>query len=247
MSSKLKFFLLAILFIFISLQYGWLARKHVANFSTTVTKKYLTITQGFDEFIKEHLKQKRTIRKLKERNSVLEQSAILSVAFASKLNDLLEANGKAPYDPKLELVQAISYANLGNHYRVWLDFEDFDHEKIYGLVYGGYSAGIAISEGGKPLALLQGDPKSIFSVNIGEGDIPGVAMGNGETIHVKYIPLWMEPKIGDEVVTSGKDTIFFPGVPVGKVVEIVLEESYQSVIVRPYASVKAPIYLYAIK
>jgi rod shape-determining protein MreC len=247
MSNKLKFFILIGAFVFVSLQYGSNARYAVSQLSTKTIEVYLSIIQGIHDRIEEHFFQQESIKKLREKNRELEEAALLSVAFASKLNNLLEAQGKSEYDPKLTLVQAISYANLGNHYRVWLDFDDFNTSKIYGLVYQGYTAGIVVSEHGKPLGLLQGDPKSIFSVNVGKDRIPGVAVGNGENIQVKYMPQWTEPKVGDEVVTSGLDTIFFAGIPVGVVTQVVQEESYQSAIVKPYAKVSAPLYMYAIK
>ncbi len=37
---------------------------------------------------------------------------------------------------------------------------------------------------------------------------------------MKYIPIWIEINLGDEVITSGMDNIFFKGLKVGKVVSI---------------------------
>ncbi len=247
MSNKLKFFILVGVFVFISLQYGSSAKNVVSNLSTKSIDAYLTIVEGVQNRIAEHFFQQETIHQLRDKNKELEEAALLSVAFAAKLNGLLEVQGEASYNPELSLVQAISYANLGNHYRVWLEFDDYNASQIYGLVYQGFTAGIVVSEHGKPLGLLQGDPKSIFSVNVGDDKVPGVAIGNGETIQVKYIPQWTEPKVGDEVTTSGMDTIFFAGIPVGKVIEVVQEESYQSAIVQPYAKAHAPLYMYAVK
>ena len=247
MNNKLKFTILIGAFVFISLQYGSNAKLFISNISTSVIKVYLASVNWVDEKIEEHFFQAETIRNLREQNKEIEETALLSIAFAAKLNGLLEAQGKSQYDPKLVLVQALSYANLGNHYRVWLDFDDFNVSQIYGLVYQGFTAGIVVSEHGKPLGLLQGDPKSIFSVSVGENHVPGVAMGNGENIQVKFIPQWTEPKVGDEVTTSGMDRIFFAGIPVGVVTEIIQEESYQSAIVKPYVSAHAPLYMYAVK
>jgi len=247
MNNRLKFTILIGAFVFVSLQYSSHAKLFISNISTSVIKLYLASVNWVDEKIEEHFSQVETIRNLREQNREIEEAALLSIAFAAKLNGLLEAQGKSQYDPKLALVQALSYANLGNHYRVWLDFDDFNASQIYGLVYQGFTAGIAVSEHGKPLGLLQGDPKSIFSVSVGENRMPGVAMGNGENILVKFIPQWTEPKVGDEVTTSGMDRIFFAGIPVGVVTEIIQEESYQSAIVKPYVSAYAPLYMYAIK
>ncbi len=125
--------------------------------------------------------------------------------------------------------------------------EDFNSSKIYGLISKGNTAGIVIAQDGKPLALLQGDSKCVFSVSIGKDKLPGVSVGKGEFIHARYIPLWMQPKVGDEVVTSGLDEIFPAGIPVGKVVKIQKEESYQSAIIKPNAVVNTPAFFYIIK
>jgi rod shape-determining protein MreC len=77
--------------------------------------------------------------------------------------------------------------------------------------------------------------------------MPGVAVGNKEYVHVKYIPLWMSPEVGDEVVTSGLDKIFFAGIPVGKVIEVFQEESYQTAVVKPYAMPVAPAFYHIVK
>ena len=39
-------------------------------------------------------------------------------------------------------------------------------------------------------------------------------------LQVKFIPIWANINIGDEVITSGLDNIFYEGLRVGKVVEI---------------------------
>lgn len=247
MSSKLKFFFIIGAFIFVSLKYGGSARGVVADFSTAITTGYLATVERVGEWTQEYLLQRDTIRSLRAQNSELERSALLSIAFAGKLNELLKDHEKPSFAPDVQLVEAISYANLSNYHRVWLDFEDFNASRIYGLVYQGNTAGIVISENGRPLGLLQGDPKSIFSVTVGEEGIPGIAMGSNQHMHVRYIPMWMEPRVGDEVKTSGMDETFFAGIPVGKVIEVVQEESYQSAVVLPYTQAKAPMYMYAIK
>ena len=99
---------------------------------------------------------------------------------------------------------------------------------------------------GKSLGLLQGDSKCIFSVYIGDQKNPGVIFGNKSDMVVRYIPTWMNVKIGDEVYTSGLDNIFFEGVKVGKVTGVVKEEAYTSAIVQPYANISVPGYFHII-
>ena len=103
-----------------------------------------------------------------------------------------------------------------------------------------------IGKNDRPLALLQTDPKSIFAVSIGGEKIPGVAHGDNDKIVVKFIPQWLFPKIGDEVFTSGLDGIFFGGVGVGKVSEVLEESLYKSVVVEPYVKLSIPLYLYVV-
>ncbi|MCH3853896.1 rod shape-determining protein MreC, partial [Campylobacter jejuni] len=62
----------------------------------------------------------------------------------------------------------------------------------------------------------------------------------------KFIPKWAKINIGDEILTSGLDNIFFSDVPVGIVSAIKDEDMYQSVEVKPYANINIPAYLYII-
>lgn len=246
MSKKLRFAFFIAVFVFVSLQYSTIARGFIANLTNSVIKAYLDSVSYIEYRVTEHFNQKDEIQRLRVQNEELKRSALLSVAFAGKLNNILDINNKKEFNPEIALVHALSYVNLSDYDKVWIDIEDFNASKIYGLTYQGNSAGIIVEKDGKALGLLQGDAKCIFSVAVGEEMIPGVAMGQGEFIHVKYIPLWMSPKKGDKVVTSGLDNIFFEGIPVGEVVDIVQEESYQTAIVKPNTIPNTPAFFYAI-
>ena len=247
MSSKLRFFILIGAFVFVSLQYGDVARRTISGLTTSAISGYLNTMHYIGERITEHFNQRDEIRELRVKNRDLERSALLSMAFAGKLNGLLREQSSGKYKPEVMLVEAISYAHLSDYYRVWLKMDDFNASKIYGLVSQGNSAGIVVAKDDQPLALLQGDPQSIFSVYLGKEKMPGVAVGNKEYVHVKYIPMWMNPQVGDEVVTSGLDKIFFTGIPVGKVIEVFHEESYQTAVVKPYATPNAPSFFHVVK
>jgi rod shape-determining protein MreC len=124
---------------------------------------------------------------------------------------------------------------------------DFNSSKIYGLVYKDSVAGIVISKDSKPIALLNGDIKSSYAVFVGEDDAPGIAHGNNDnTIIVNFIPSWINIKVGDEVISSGLDNLFFRGLKVGKVLSIKKSQGYQSVVVDPYFKSKEPRYFYVI-
>lgn len=147
----------------------------------------------------------------------------------------------------MKLVRSVAYANLNDYYKVWINYKDFNASRIYGLLDRGSSAGIVVQKDGNPMALLLGDPKCIFSVFVGNAKIPGVVMGKNKEVHVKYIPLWMNPKAGDEVITSGLDGIFFGGVRVGVVTKVIKEELSKTAIVKPYSKINVPSYYYIIQ
>ncbi len=244
--NRLKFLLVLALLIYGSANYTDTGRRYVINLSHFVLTSYLNTKEKVINKIDEHFSQQEEIKTLRARNEKIEKSALLSIAFAAKLNAIMADNNLSMYQPNVKMIQALSYANLNDYNRVWLDFGDFNQSKIYGLLYQGYAAGIAVAKNTKALGLLLGDPQCIFSVYVGDKKIPGVLQGNKKDILVKYIPLWMNPKVGDEVITSGMDDIFFQGVRVGKVIRVTEEESSKTVTVRPYVNMNIPTFLHII-
>ncbi len=244
--NRLKLLLFLVLLIFVSVKFTDIGRGYVVGFSNYVLTRYMDAKEYINNRIDEHFAQEETIIKLKKEVKELEKSALLSIAFAGKLNDILKDNNLSAYAPDVRMIRAISYSNLNNYNQVWLDFKDFNKSKIYGLLYQGYATGIVVEKNSHPLGLLLGDPNSIFSVYIGDEKIPGVLQGDKKDILVRYIPLWKNPKIGDVVVTSGMDDIFFQGVRVGKVVGVREEESSKTAVVQPYVNLKVPTYLHVI-
>ncbi len=237
-------FLLAVFLISVNVN------SYVKNFTigilNSIRSEYLYFIQSVKDKIREHFFQKEEIIALRAKVALLEKEASLLPAYRNKLNHLLEVNGLPPYDVNLQLVEALSYVRLDDYSKVWLEFPSFDKEKIYGLLYKGKSAGIAVERYGKAMGLLQSDADCKFSIYIGKDKIPGVIFGNKEIMIVKYIPPWLEPKKGEEVVTSGLDDIFFEGVKVGKVMEVYDEKMYKSAVVKPYVKIKIPSFLHAI-
>jgi rod shape-determining protein MreC len=244
--NRVKLLLFLALLIFVSVKFTDIGRGYVVSLNNYVLEKYLYTKEYINSSISEHFAQQETIKRQKKEIKELEKSALLSIAFAGKLNDILKDNNLSTYKPDVKMIRAISYSNLNNYNRVWLDFKDFNKSKIYGLLYQGYATGIVVEKNSHPLGLLLGDTSSIFSVYVGKDKIPGVLQGDKKDVLVKYIPLWMNPKIGDDVVTSGMDDIFFQGVRVGKVIGIRKEESSKTVIVQPYVNLKVPTYLHVI-
>ncbi len=239
--TKNKYFFLFIILILLIIKYNYneVVKGPILDTTSMIKTYYINFINSINNVKDAYIAQKNTIVKLKKEVALLKTSAMLSSAFASELNSLLKDKSEL-YQPKMHITRAISYVNLANYNRVWLDFKGLHKDKIFGLLYKGNSAGIVINKNGRALALLQGDDKCIFSVYIGKNRLPGVIFGDKNSMIIKYIPSWLKVKLGDEVYTSGLDNIFFEGVRVGKVTKIIKGESYLSAVVKPYAKVPVP-------
>ncbi|MDR1554952.1 MAG: rod shape-determining protein MreC [Campylobacteraceae bacterium] len=246
MNNKFRVLLLVTLLVIISINYTNGLRGFSNDVCALIVKTYADFKDGLLSSIDEYFDQRDEIKSLKNKNAELEKRVLELSAISNKLNAMLKEANLSEYAPKTKLIRALSYANLGDYNKIWLDFDDFNASKVYGLVYDGYTAGIVTSNNQRALALLQYDPKSTFSVYIGNKKIKGIAFGANSKIEVRYIPLWTEPKEGDEVITSGLDNIFFEGIKVGKVVNVQKDESYFMAIVKPYADISIPSFLHVV-
>ncbi|KEA45939.1 rod shape-determining protein MreC [Campylobacter mucosalis] len=247
MKTKILLFIFVIFLVSLSIYKGSQISSVTINFGNFVSSAYLNAIQLVKDTINEHFRQVVQINSLREQNAELERSATLLATFANELNEISKNKNLAIYDPKIKLVRTLGYVNISDYNKFYISgFKDYNASKIYGLIYQGNSAGVVASKDDKPVALLQNDPKSIFSVYIGDEKIPGIAHGNKTGVVVKFIPQWLSPKVGDEVFTSGLDGIFFGGVPVGRVVKILEESSYKSAVIEPYLKANTPKFLYVI-
>jgi len=244
--SKFKIIILLCIFVFVSFRYSTDARHIIGGVNTKILAYYGDMKTKIQEKIDEHLSQQEEIQRLRTENQTLQKSAVLSIAFASKLNDMLKEHNSTGYYPHVKMVQSIGYTNLNDYGKVWLKFDEFNQSKIYGLLQQGYAAGIVVSNDGHPQGLLLSDPKAIFAVYVGNQKMQGLAQGNNKEVLVKYISQWLQPQVGDEVITSGLDKIFFEGIKVGVVTEVIDEESSKTVVVKPYAASHVPAYMHVI-
>jgi rod shape-determining protein MreC len=169
--------------------------------------------------------------------------------LANEIQDLHRLNhSKLQTKAEIELVRTISYEKFGNFNRVWMQVPDYNSSKIYGLTYNEFIAGIVIQKNEKPLALLNQDIKSAYSVYIGDEKAPGIAHGySNDRLIVNFIPTWFKIKVGDEVISSGLDKIFMEGLKVGKVLSVTSSQGYQNAIIAPYYKSNEPNYFYMIK
>ncbi|EOI0503937.1 rod shape-determining protein MreC [Campylobacter coli] len=246
MKNKLIFVLILFFLVFISFYYGGLLKKNALIVNDVVLEKIYGVKDFITESFSKHFNQAEQIEQLKARNHELEYAAVLTTSFANQLNHILEDKNSTRYLPQVSLARAISYVRLNDYKRLWLDLAKVSPNKNKGLIYKGYTIGIAINKEGRAMALLQGDEQCVFSVYVGKNKAPGLVQGEDGKMKVKFIPKWAKINIGDEILTSGLDNIFFSDVPVGIVSAIEDEDMYQSVEVKPYASINIPAYLYVV-
>lgn len=214
-------------------------------FKSTYLDTLESIHNGFDE----HFNQQAAIIDLREKNRYYEKELLNLHQVAEEYRNILrEQNSTFATQPKVDLVRALSYVRFGDPHKLWIEMAGFDPKRVYGLLYRGYAAGIVVAKDNQPMALLNGDIKSSYTVNIGSSMAPGIVRGNNtRRLIVEFIPTWIPISVGDEVLTSGLDRIFLSGLKVGKVISISRAQGYQSAVVEPYFYGKNPAYFHLIK
>lgn len=210
---------------------------------------YHDSVQSAQDSIDKHFFQAQQIEDLKEDLSKYENNHLVMQQLASEVSNLFSLNhSNLKSFPKVQLTRTISYEKFGDLNRLWIEVEDYNSSKIYGLLFKEIVAGIVIPKNDKPLALLNKDIKCSYAVYVGEFNAPGIAHGNNKkNIVVEFIPSWFKINIGDEVSTSGLDNIFFKGLKVGRVLSITKSQGYQNAIIEPYYNSNEPSYFHIIK
>lgn len=196
-----------------------------------------------------HFFQASKIKQLQEEVAKYENNHLVMQQLASEVSDLFALNhSNLGSRPRVQLTRTISYEEFGDLNKLWIDVEDYNSSKIYGLIFKEVVAGIVIPKNDKPLALLNKDIKCSYAVYVGKNKAPGVAHGNNkENIVVNFIPSWFKINVGDEVSTSGLDNIFFKGLKVGQVLSVTKSQGYQNAIIQPYYNSNEPNYFHIIK
>jgi rod shape-determining protein MreC len=245
----LSYFSIIIALIVGALYYNNAIQSPILTSLNTIKSTYHTSIEFVQNTVNKHFFQASTIEELSERLAQYENNHLVMQQLASEINELYaENNSSLTLNPEVSLVRALSYEQFGNFNKLWLDMPDYNSSKIYGLTYKELVAGIVVPKNGKPLALLNKDIKSAYSVYIGEYNAPGIAHGNNdEFIVVNFIPAWFEIKEGDEVISSGLDNIFFRGLKVGKVKSITRSQGYQNAIVEQYYTASETNYFHVIR
>ena len=210
----------------------------LVNIKNRFLLSYRTYIENITEKVEIFFYEKNEISefiKSKEKNKEL---TMLATFTLNQLNDLLKSYKIDIVHPKIKRVKVISLENLMNYNRLWIDLKVEDTSKIYGLAYNNYAAGIGIVKNGQILAILNSDKNSVYSVHIGKKRVLGVMRGSvnkrSSDIIVNFISLWEDIRVGDEVVTSGLDKIFFQGIKVGVVKKVETLNGFKKAIIEPH-------------
>jgi rod shape-determining protein MreC len=237
-----KKFLLFLMAIFIAILYFFNIEKLISNkiniLNNTIKSTYINTFILINHSINKYLFQIDYINQLISANK---KHLKYKTLYEKNLNDLIELNKKIEIDIKPEKdykkVRVISYYKFNDHSQVVLDFKNKIDTISALITYDGFSAGIALNKNNKSIAYLNQHKRCNYTVFIGEGNAPGITSGikNDGNIIVKYVPIWKNVKLGDEVITSSMDSIFPYGIKVGKVDKIILHENTKDILVSPYA------------
>jgi len=248
MSKRAASFLLLLLLLAGATYFSSTLQTPILGMLQSINNGYNALTTSIQNGIEEHFRQQKTIIALREEMEMYRQSHLILHEVATEFNALLaENNATFRYDPRVALARTISYANFGDMNKLWLEMDDFNKTRLYGLVYNEQAAGLVTERDGRPLALLNGDYQCTYAVYVGPNKAPGIVRGqNNDTMLVQYIPTWVTVSVGDEVVTSGLDQLFFSGIKVGRVRSIELTGGYQNAVIEPYYKGNDPDYFHVI-
>ena len=207
-------------------------------------QNYKNLTENIKEKSQSYIFQKESIERLNRENRILRKRLLEQSHYIRQIQDIYEVLPKLSHLPlhNISITQTISYVKLNSFSQIILTKPKGLHpDKLYGLIQDKVVAGTAIVHNNQLYGYLTSDQKCRFSVFIGKERAPGIAIGEKENeMVVKFIPKWHKIKVGDKVITSGLDNIFFANVPVGKVTKVDLQSSYKVAHIKTYNDIFHP-------
>jgi rod shape-determining protein MreC len=209
-----------------------------------IKQNYKNFTQGIEDKSHSYIFQKESIEKLSKENRILRKRLLEQTHYIKQVKNIYDVLPKLSRFPvhNISISETISYVKLNSFSQIILTKpKTLIEDKLYGLIQGTVVAGTAKVHNNQLYGYLTSDEKCRFSVFIGKDKAPGIAIGveKNEMI-IKFIPKWHKITVGDRVVTSGLDDIFFAGVPVGVVKKIEIQSSYKVAHIKTYSDIFHP-------
>ncbi len=243
-----KTFLLFFIILF-SISYIFDIQKDIKNrvldINYNIQIYYTQKLIAFEKIYTQHFDQAKRIEKLQKQILVSKMNSVPLTKLENELKNLKNFNDTIINQNNIKTTRVLYLKNISDYTQVWIDLNKSSNE-VEGLISNDTVAGIVKLENGKPLALLNQNINCNYGVFIGNSRAPGITHGiiNSPNIVVKYIPIWHDIHIGDDVITNGLDNIFFEGLKVGRVIEINQKRNHQEAIVIPYSGASIQKYYY---
>jgi rod shape-determining protein MreC len=209
-----------------------------------IKQNYKNLTQGIKDKSHSYIFQKESIEKLGRENRILRKRLLEQTHYIQQVKNIYNVLPKLSKLPihNISISETISYVKLNSFSQIILTKpKSLQEDKLYGLIQGKVVAGIAQVHNNQLYGYLTSDTKCRFAVFVGEQHAPGIAIGTqtNEMI-IKFIPKWHKIKVGDKVVTSGLDDIFFANIPVGVVTKVEVQSSYKVAHIKTYSDIYHP-------
>lgn len=209
-----------------------------------IKQNYKNLMQGIKDKSHSYIFQKESIEKLGHENRILRKRLLEQTHYIQQVKNIYNVLPKLSKLPihNISISETISYVKLNSFSQIILTKPQLLQEnKLYGLIQGKVVAGIAQVHNNQLYGYLTSDTKCRFAVFVGEQHAPGIAIGTqtNEMI-IKFIPKWHKIKVGDKVVTSGLDDIFFADIPVGVVIKVEVQSSYKVAHIKTYSDIYHP-------
>ena len=236
-------------FIEVLYYYQSLIENFYLSINSSFKSSYKEQLSSIDDFITQHFNQKDTIVELKQETARLQKIIVQNISVNFQLNSLLSSNKLSQINYETYSIKPLSYINIKDPYKLWVEFNEFEQGETYGLIQNNMSVGIVTTYKNEPLLVLNQSPKCNYSVYIGKHKASAILQGENQDneLVANYISNKEHINIGDKVVTSGLDGIFLPGYIVGTVTKVLQEIGYKKVFINPYNNIDLSKLLYTIK
>jgi len=209
-----------------------------------IKQSYKNFTQNLEDKSHSYIFQKESIEKLSRENRILRKRLLEQMHYVEQVKNIynvLPNLNRLPLS-SISIVDTISYVKLNSFSQIILTKpKGLKENKLYGIIQDRVVAGIAQVQGNQLYGYLTSDEKCRFSVFIGKTKAPGIALGYEKNkMIIKFIPKWHNIQVGEKVITSGLDNIFFPNIPVGVVTKVEVQSSYTVAHIKTYSDIFHP-------